>query len=53
MMSARTFLRRLKKCSPPGRLDLSMVLIAADRKIPFSKLRPVRLADALQMMKKK
>jgi hypothetical protein len=49
----RTFRRRLKKLSPRGRLDISMILIAADAKIPYSKLRPPRLADALQLMKKK
>jgi hypothetical protein len=47
-MTLKQFIRRLKKLSPPGRYDLSAVLIAADPKIPFRKLRRRRLDEILE-----
>ncbi len=47
-MTINQFRRRLRKLSPPGYYDLFMVLIAADGKIPFRKLKRERLGDLLK-----
>jgi hypothetical protein len=46
-MTQKQLIRRLMKLSPPGVLDLSAVLIAADANTPERELRRTRLKDLL------